>query len=35
MRLEMRRLMSIGTHYKSMAITYRYNNWKLQKTISS
>lgn len=34
MRIELRRLLRIGNHYKKLAMTYRYNNWKLQKIIT-
>jgi hypothetical protein len=34
MRQDLRKLMSIGNHYKRMSITFRYNNWKLQKIIT-
>lgn len=30
----MRKLMSLATHYKRWALTFRFNNWKLQKIIT-
>ena len=34
MRSDLKKILSIGNHYKRLAITYRYNNWKLQKIIT-
>lgn len=28
-RVDLRRLLKLASSYKSMAMTYRYNNWKL------
>lgn len=34
MREDLRRLLVLAKQYKSMAMTYRYNNWKLQKIVT-
>jgi hypothetical protein len=34
MREDLRRLLRLATSYKKMAMTYRYNNWKLQKIVT-
>jgi hypothetical protein len=34
MREDLRRLHRLATSYKRMAMTYRYNNWKLQKIVT-
>lgn len=33
-RVDIRRLLKLAQSYKSMAMTYRYNNWKLQKIVT-
>lgn len=33
MRNERRRLMSLAKNYKRQAITFRFNNWKIQKIV--
>lgn len=34
MRVDLRKLMSLASHYKRWAMTFRFNNWKLQKIIT-
>ena len=33
-RVDLRRLLRLASSYKSLAMTYRYNNWKLQKIVT-
>ena len=33
-RSELRKLISLAKNHKKMAITYRYNNWKIQKVLT-
>ena len=34
MREDLRSLLKLANNYKRLAMTYRYNNWKLQKIVS-
>lgn len=34
-RVDLRRLLKLAQNYKKMAMTYRYNNWKLQKIVTT
>lgn len=34
LRQDLRKLLSLAKNQKKMAITFRYNNWKIQKVLS-